>query len=46
VKQGRLLALDSFLLIDDALASHEVDEGLLFFLAKKGPPGTSGSLAM
>jgi hypothetical protein len=34
------------LLPEDALASHAVDEGLLFFLAKNGPPGTSGSLAM
>ncbi len=46
VKQGRLLDFDSFLLTEDALASPDVDEGLLFFLAKKGPPGTSGSLAM
>ena len=46
VKQGRLPDFDSFLLTDDALASHDVVEDLLFFLAKKGPPGTSGSLAM
>jgi hypothetical protein len=46
VKQGRFPDFDSFLLTDDALASHDVVEDLLFFLAKKGPPGTSGSLAM
>ncbi len=46
VKQGRLPELDSYLLPEDVLVSHVVDGGLLFFLAKKGPPGTSGSLAM
>jgi hypothetical protein len=46
VKQGRPPDFDSFLLIDGVLASHDVVEDLLFFLAKNGPPGTSGSLAM
>ena len=45
-KQGRLPDLDSCLLPEDVLVSHVVDGGLLFFLAKKGPPSTSGSLAM
>ncbi len=46
VKQGRLPDLDSRLLPENALASPAVEESLLFFLAKKGPPSTSGSLAM